>query len=133
MVYTVFLGKQGKRVYTIGPERRVYTVEASDLEKEKKEGFHGGGGTFFYLAAVVEHCGGRFEITILKGNPGSKSLQIEKTLKRGRKPYHLKRFLGQGFRPPTKFTPKIIGIPLQSHFLEPQKSFSPTFCLLAQG
>ena len=27
MVYTIFLGKQGKRVYTIGPERRVYTIE----------------------------------------------------------------------------------------------------------
>ena len=43
MVYTIFLGKQGKRVYTIGPERRVGTIEASDPEKEKKEGFHGGG------------------------------------------------------------------------------------------
>ena len=29
------LGKQGKRVYTIGPERGVYTIEASDPEKEK--------------------------------------------------------------------------------------------------
>ena len=27
MVYTTFLGKQGKRVYTTGPERRVYTIE----------------------------------------------------------------------------------------------------------
>ena len=25
MVHTILLGKQGKRVYTIGPERRVYT------------------------------------------------------------------------------------------------------------
>ena len=38
MVYTIFLGKQGKKVYAIGPERRVYTIEASDPEK-KKGGF----------------------------------------------------------------------------------------------
>ena len=43
MAYTIVLGKQGKRLYTIGPERRVYTIEASDPEKEKMEGFHGGG------------------------------------------------------------------------------------------
>ena len=30
-------------MYTIGLERRVYTIEASDPEKEKKEGFHSGG------------------------------------------------------------------------------------------
>ena len=35
MVYTVFLGKQGKRVYTIGPERRVYI-------RWIQEGFKGG-------------------------------------------------------------------------------------------
>ena len=35
MVYNIFLGKQRKRVYTIGRERRVYTIEASDTEKEK--------------------------------------------------------------------------------------------------
>ena len=46
-MYTIFLGKQVKMVYTIGPERRVYTIEASDPEKEKKEGFHGGGVYFF--------------------------------------------------------------------------------------
>ena len=34
-------------MYTIGPERRVYTVEASDPEKGEKEGFHGGGVYFF--------------------------------------------------------------------------------------
>ena len=34
-VYTIFLGKLGKRVHNIGPERRVYTIEASDPEKEK--------------------------------------------------------------------------------------------------
>ena len=33
MVYTIFLGEQWKREYTIGPERRVYTIK----------GFHGGG------------------------------------------------------------------------------------------
>ena len=36
MVYTISLGKQGKRVYTMGLERRVYTIEASDPEKEKR-------------------------------------------------------------------------------------------------
>ena len=29
-------GKQGKRIYTISPERRVYTIEASNPEKEKR-------------------------------------------------------------------------------------------------
>ena len=49
MVYTIFLGKQGKRVYTIGPERRVYTIEP-DPEKEKKEGRRGG--VYFFLPCV---------------------------------------------------------------------------------
>ena len=48
IVYTIFPGKRGKRVYTIGPERRVYTIEASDPEIEKKEGLHGGGAYFFF-------------------------------------------------------------------------------------
>ena len=39
MVYRIFLGKQGKRVYTIDPERRVYIIEASDPEKEEQRGF----------------------------------------------------------------------------------------------
>ena len=43
MVYTIFLGKQGKRVYTIGPERRVYTIEPHTRKKKKKGGLHGGG------------------------------------------------------------------------------------------
>ena len=30
------------RGYTIGPERRVHTIEASDPENEQKGGFHGG-------------------------------------------------------------------------------------------
>ena len=36
--------RQGQRVYTIGAERRVYTVDiaASDLEKGQKKGFYGG-------------------------------------------------------------------------------------------
>ena len=38
MVYTIPLGKQGKRVYTMGSERRVYTMEATD-PKKKKGGF----------------------------------------------------------------------------------------------
>ena len=39
MVYTIFLGKPWKSVYNLGPERKVYTIEASDPEKEKKGGF----------------------------------------------------------------------------------------------
>ena len=42
-----FLGKTRERVYTIGPERRAYYHKASDPEKEKKEGLHGGGVYFF--------------------------------------------------------------------------------------
>ena len=53
MVYTLFLGKEGKGVYSIGPERRVYTTEASDPEKEKKEGFHGGG-VYVSLPCVMQ-------------------------------------------------------------------------------
>ena len=47
MVYTIFLGKEGKRVYAIGPERRVYTTRPQTRKKEKKEGCHGGGVYFF--------------------------------------------------------------------------------------
>ena len=36
MVSTIFLGKQGKRVYTIGPERRAYTIEPQTREKKKR-------------------------------------------------------------------------------------------------
>ena len=32
-----FPGKQGKRVCAIGPERRVYTIEASDPEKKRRD------------------------------------------------------------------------------------------------
>ena len=47
MVSFIFLGKKGKRVYTIGPERRVYTIEPQTQKKKKKEGLHGGGVYFF--------------------------------------------------------------------------------------
>ena len=47
LVYTIFLGKLGKRVYAIGPERRVYTIEPQTQQKKKKEGLHGGGVYFF--------------------------------------------------------------------------------------
>ena len=59
MVYTIFLGKQGERVYTIGPERRVYTVihhRASDPEKEKKEGLHVGGVYFFLPFSMLNEA-----------------------------------------------------------------------------
>ena len=32
-------GKQSKRIYTIGPKRRVYTIKASDPKRKKKGGF----------------------------------------------------------------------------------------------
>ena len=70
MVYTIFLGKQGKRVYTIGPERgaytigperRVYTIEASDPENKKTEGLRGGSVYFFFpvlpaIASARKEC-----------------------------------------------------------------------------
>ena len=37
MVYTIPLGNQWPRVYTIGPNTGVYTIEAADPEKEKGE------------------------------------------------------------------------------------------------
>ena len=40
-------------MYTIGRERRAYTIEASDPEKGKKEGFHGGGVNFFLPAGSI--------------------------------------------------------------------------------
>ena len=38
MVNTISLGKQGKMVYTICPERRAYTTEAPDPKRRKKGG-----------------------------------------------------------------------------------------------
>ena len=38
MVYTIFLGKQGNKVYTISPERRVYTIEPQTSKNKKKKG-----------------------------------------------------------------------------------------------
>ena len=54
MACTVPRGKNGKLLYTTGPERRVYNVEASDPEKEKKEGFYGVGGYFFLRRGALE-------------------------------------------------------------------------------
>ena len=56
MVYTIFLEKQGERVYTIGPERRVYTIEPQ-TQKKKKEGLHGGGVHFFLSGdGQIQRC-----------------------------------------------------------------------------
>ena len=38
MVYTISLKKTREKGNTIGPERRVYIIEAADPEKEKREG-----------------------------------------------------------------------------------------------
>ena len=43
---TTSLGKQGKLVYTMSQERRIYTVEAADPPKGKRERFYNGG-TYF--------------------------------------------------------------------------------------
>ena len=55
--YVVYLfpGKtREKGVYTNGPEGRVYTTEASDHQKEKKEGFCGGSVYFFFSVLGVQ-------------------------------------------------------------------------------
>ena len=49
VAHTISLGKQ--RVYTIGLERRVYTIEVSNLN-ERKEGFYGDG-TYFLLFSNI--------------------------------------------------------------------------------
>ena len=36
MVYTILTGKQGKRVYTIGPEKREYIIERQTWKKKKR-------------------------------------------------------------------------------------------------
>ena len=52
MVYTIFLRKQGKRVYTIGPERRVYTIEPQTRKKKKRRVSTVVVYTFFFPAVV---------------------------------------------------------------------------------
>ena len=49
MVYTIFLGKRGKRVYTIGPERRVYTKRPQTRKKKKRRVSTVVVYTFFFL------------------------------------------------------------------------------------
>ena len=49
MVYTSFLEKEGKRVYTIGPERRVYTIEPQTRKKKKRRVSTVVVYTFFFL------------------------------------------------------------------------------------
>ena len=64
--HTISLGKQGKRVYNMGPERRIYTIEAADPEKEKEAGYHCGGVRFFLP------CNGGLDISfwdIIRGTP----------------------------------------------------------------
>ena len=56
MVYTIFLGKQGKRVYTIGPERRVYTTRPQTQKKEKKRASMVVVYTFFFPAIDLSPC-----------------------------------------------------------------------------
>ena len=48
-----FLGKPRERGDIIGPERRVYSIEASEPEKGRKEGFHGG---VFFPSLMCEHA-----------------------------------------------------------------------------
>ena len=50
MVYTLLLEKEGKRVYTIGPERRVYTIEPKTRKKKKRVVSTVVVYTFFFLA-----------------------------------------------------------------------------------
>ena len=54
MVYTIFLGKQGKRVYTISPERRVYTIEPQTQKKKKRRVSTVVVYTFFFLALALQ-------------------------------------------------------------------------------
>ena len=61
MVYTIFLGKQGERVYTIGPERRVYTIEPQTRKKKKRR-----------VSTVVVYT---FFFPVLKPFPGQKKKQ----------------------------------------------------------
>ena len=46
MVYSISLGKTREKGIHHSSGRRVYTKKASEPEKEKREGFHGGGVPF---------------------------------------------------------------------------------------
>ena len=50
MVYTIFLGKIGKRVFTIGPERRENTIEPQTPKKKKRRVSMVVANTFFFPA-----------------------------------------------------------------------------------
>ena len=50
MVYIISLGKHGKSVYTIGPERGVYTIEPQTTKKKKRAASTVAVSTFFFLA-----------------------------------------------------------------------------------
>ena len=61
MVYTTFLGKQGKRVlHTVGPERRVYTIEPQTRKTKQKDTRFHGGGVCFSLPWVLLQAGSSF-------------------------------------------------------------------------
>ena len=47
-VYLFPWENKGKGVYTIGPVRRVYTIEPQTRKKKKRGGLHGGGVYFFF-------------------------------------------------------------------------------------
>ena len=77
-MYTIFLGKQGKRVYTIDPERGVYTIEPQTRKKKKRMGLHGGGVYFFCVRPICRlHFGPKnqnFPSLIVKNGPQKKGL-----------------------------------------------------------
>ena len=56
MVYTIFLGKPGQRVYTIGPERRAYTIEPQTLKKKKGRVSTVVVYTFFFPESALPNC-----------------------------------------------------------------------------
>ena len=56
MVYTISWEKQGKRVYTIGPERRVYTVEPQTRKKKKRRVSTVVVYTFFFTVLKCFQC-----------------------------------------------------------------------------
>ena len=52
MVYIISLGNEGKGMYATGPERRLYVMEASKPEKEKRRVSTVVVYTFFFPASV---------------------------------------------------------------------------------